>query len=70
LTGTVDTFSTFACVEPHFNMAKGAHLKFRSHYRTKQPILPPTDCLHMRLHATVVHCQNSHGKWPKSREAS
>jgi len=38
LTGPVDAFSTFDCVEPHSNMAKGAHLKFRSCSGTNWPI--------------------------------
>jgi len=35
-------FSTFAGVEPHFNMAKGVHMKFRSHFNENRPIPPAT----------------------------
>jgi len=42
LKGTVDGFKTFSCVEPHGNMVKGVHLKFRSHFNSNRPIPPTT----------------------------
>jgi len=40
MTDTINAFSTFLCVKPHFNMAKGVHLKFRCRSGTNRPITP------------------------------